>query len=275
MSKADRMKEKKENRKIIAIAGTLFFHGILVLILLLFALKTPLPLPAEQGVEVNLGNSDDGAGIEQPQQIQNRKPAPTSPPKTEPGSKASKQEKILTEDNPDNPAIPDSKKKTKPKTEKPKTETKSETKPQPSEPKVNPDALYKPSSNSTSSGQNQGITGKPGDQGKINGTPQSDNYTGSGGTGGGISYDLGGRGAMSLPKPSYDSKEQGKVVVTIWVDREGKVIEAREGAKGTTISDSHLRKIAREAALKARFKSDPDAPEKQTGTITYNFIRLN
>jgi hypothetical protein len=33
--------------------------------------------------------------------------------------------------------------------------------------------------------------------------------------------------------------------------------------------------VARDAALQAVFNPDPKAPEVQTGTITYNFIRLN
>lgn len=271
------MKSKKENRSLIAIAGTILFHGVLGLLLILLALKTPLPLPAEQGVEVNLGNSEEGMGFQQPQQVPKQMKAEMPPPKPVERPKPSAREKILTQDNDENPALPNSNKKPKPKTEAKPAHQEPKTipvKPK-EEPKVNQDALYKPSSGTSLGGQNQGISGKPGDQGSPGGNLQSDNYTGIGGSGGGISFDLGGRGALSLPKPGYDSKEQGKVVVSIWVDRDGRVIEAREGAKGTTISDSRLRKIAREAALKARFKSDPDAPEKQSGTITYNFIRLN
>ena len=69
--------------------------------------------------------------------------------------------------------------------------------------------------------------------------------------------------------------EQGKVVVTIWVNKQGKVIRALEGAQGTTISDFKLHALARDAALKAVFTPDPNAPETQKGTITYNFVRRN
>ena len=78
-----------------------------------------------------------------------------------------------------------------------------------------------------------------------------------------------------MPKPAYTSQEQGKVVVTIWVNQYGKVIKAVDGAKGTTISDLGLRARAKEAALKAKFSADPNAPDVQKGTITYNFIRLH
>jgi len=93
--------------------------------------------------------------------------------------------------------------------------------------------------------------------------------------GDGVSFNLEGRGSVHLPKPAYDTPEQGKVVVTIWVNKQGKVTRALEGAKGTTITSLKLRKLARDAALKAVFTPDPNAPELQKGTITYNFVRIN
>ena len=78
-----------------------------------------------------------------------------------------------------------------------------------------------------------------------------------------------------LHKPSYDSKEQGKVVVTIKVDKNGNVTSAVAGAKGTNVSDQTLWQLAKDAALKSKFVSDPNAPDTQVGTITYNFIRQN
>jgi hypothetical protein len=101
------------------------------------------------------------------------------------------------------------------------------------------------------------------------------NYEGTGGTGNGISYSLGGRGSLNLHKPSYDSREQGKVVVTIKVDRQGAVISAVPGAKGTNVSDQKLWNLAKDAALRSKFSPDSNAPEFQVGTITYNFIRQN
>ncbi|MFA5972608.1 MAG: hypothetical protein WC780_09675 [Lentimicrobiaceae bacterium] len=52
-------KEQKERKsKIAAVAGTILFHVAMLLTLLLLALRTPLPLPGEEGVEENLGYSD-------------------------------------------------------------------------------------------------------------------------------------------------------------------------------------------------------------------------
>ena len=91
--------------------------------------------------------------------------------------------------------------------------------------------------------------------------------------GSGISYDLGGRGARSLPKPTYNSPEQGKIVVSIIVNRQGQVTSASAGAKGTTISEINLRQQAENTARKTVFEPNADAPEEQRGTITYVFVK--
>jgi TonB family protein len=136
--------------------------------------------------------------------------------------------------------------------------------------------------NSKNSGTNstgEGVTGGPGNQGDPNGSVNSKvRGTGSGtgtsgsGSGSGISYDLQGRNFQFLPNPKYDYQGEGKVVVEVSVDRSGKVTEAVPGSKGSTTLDEYLLSVAKEAALKATFDAKPDAPLKQKGTITYNFV---
>jgi outer membrane biosynthesis protein TonB len=67
---------------------------------------------------------------------------------------------------------------------------------------------------------------------------------------------------------------QGKVAVAITVNKDGKVIRAVAGARGTTSNDRVLWLEAESAALKSSFDKDPNAPDEQQGTITYNFLRL-
>jgi hypothetical protein len=88
----------------------------------------------------------------------------------------------------------------------------------------------------------------------------------------GISYDLGGRGFQALPTPKYDYQGEGRFVVEVSVDRQGKVVEAVPGIKGSTTQDEYLLNVAKEAAMKASFEVKPDAPAVQKGTITYNFM---
>jgi hypothetical protein len=130
------------------------------------------------------------------------------------------------------------------------------------------------SKNVGTSSTSEGKAGGRGNQGVQTGSVDSKNRgEGRGlGTQGNFSYDLGGRGFQSLPKPRYDYQGEGKVVVEVSVDRSGKVIQAIPGIKGSTTFDEYLFKVAKEAALKARFAPKSDAPALQKGTITYNFV---
>ncbi len=65
--------------------------------------------------------------------------------------------------------------------------------------------------------------------------------------------------------PNYDYQGEGRVVVEVSVDRSGKVIQAIPGSKGSTTLDEYLLKVAKEAALKARFEAKSDAPCSSEG----------
>ena len=137
--------------------------------------------------------------------------------------------------------------------------------------KVNKKTLFKGSSEAQEGGS-EGITGQPGDQGNPNGLAGVKRYEGQGGQGNGPGYDLGGRGAKSLHRPSNDFTEEGTIVVDIWVNRNGDVTDAKVATKGTDIINSRMRGIAVNSALKSKFAADPTAPKKQKGTITYHFV---
>jgi len=83
-------------------------------------------------------------------------------------------------------------------------------------------------------------------------------------------WSLGGRSMKSMPKPSTDFKEQGRVVVSIRVDKAGNVVAVSIG-DGTTISDRYTQQLALDAARKAKFT---EGDKEQIGSITYNF-KLN
>ncbi len=245
--------EKKD--KGIAVAGTIIVHALAVLVLFLMAFRTPLPLPGEEGVEVDLGMMDQGMGNIQPEK-------PAIPMASQPEQQQSKsKEDIATSNDEEAPAL-EKPKNIKPKQEKPAEEPK---------PKVNDRALFK-GNNNPQAGGSEGITGQPGDQGKPNGLAGIKKYDGQGGKGNGTGYDLGGRGAKSLHRPNDDFSEEGIVVVDIWVNRSGQVTRAEVATKGTTLINSDMRQKAKQAALRSTFAADPDAPEEQHGTITYTFV---
>ena len=101
---------------------------------------------------------------------------------------------------------------------------------------------------------------------------QPDGNTKEGKTEGSANAHVKGRNVVgSLPRPSYNSQTAGTVVVQVKVDQYGNVTEAIAGAEGTTVTDKTLWTAARNAALKAHFNMDANAPAIQTGTITYIF----
>ncbi|MDR1725224.1 MAG: hypothetical protein LBR28_02400, partial [Bacteroidales bacterium] len=137
---------------------------------------------------------------------------------------------------------------------------------------IDPNALFQKGKVKTGGGSGQGT-------GQGSGTGAGNNGGGGSGTdltGSGTSFSLAGRNAKALPKPSSLTDEVGDVVVTIIVDRNGNVLRAEAGAKGTTISNSTILKQCENAARTSKFSSKADvvdAVEEQRGTITYKFVR--
>jgi hypothetical protein len=100
------------------------------------------------------------------------------------------------------------------------------------------------------------------------------NYDGSGkgnGSGSNSGYSLERRKIIYKPQPEYNCNEEGTVVVEIVVDKNGNVLEAKTGLKGTTNNSKCLLDACKEAALKTKWEADENAPEKQVGNISYNF----
>ncbi|MFH0864573.1 MAG: hypothetical protein V1904_00140 [Bacteroidota bacterium] len=232
--------------------GTILFHSAVLLVLMfLFGFKTPLPLPGENGVEVgtevNLGNSEMGLGDFQPIELTDNSQSVSQ--------SSSSSSDYLSQSTEDNPSLDNTSKNPNNKTDQ-----------------INQNALYK---GTNKNGTNQGVAGGTGDQGNPDGTVNSNNYNGITGTGGDISYDLTGRKSKNLIKPAYTSDDEGKIVVTVKVDKKGNVIYAKAGAKGTNIANTLLRKQCEAAALKSSFEAKTDAQIEQSGTISYIFLKLN
>jgi hypothetical protein len=239
-----------DNKRKYKSAGlTAIVSGAILLIMFLFGFTTKLPLPEEAGVQLDVdGGGGGGGGYEE-----------FIPDVSE---SVANGENYVT-DNSDN---------------------------------VNYNTSPNQTNNTNNSTSNQNTVdqrvtnftwGQGGGNGTGNGTGTgSGNGTGNGtgdgngngsgvGNGNGPAFSLNGRSAKSLPLPKYTEDDQGKVVVTIYVDKNGKVTRAEPGAIGTTTSDPGLWAKAKTAALLATFSVDMNAPEVQRGTITYTFIKLN
>ena len=101
--------------------------------------------------------------------------------------------------------------------------------------------------------------------------PLTANY-GEGGSGfGDASLSLANRRFVVSPQIEDDGKTSGKVAVEVRVDREGKIISARAGVRGTTISNNALYEKCERAALGAKLNALEKAPPVQTGVIVFNF----
>ena len=278
--------------KIYAAIRTIIVFTILVLLLLWIHFRTPIPPYPEggggpgMGLEVNLGSSDQGMGDNQQSEPVNM-PNFTPPPPADQES-----EKLLTQDNDENESIDASIKKEEvkkepkkihhKKTEEPKKIKPDKAKETAETPVLNQKALFKAQKSS-----NEGTTGQTGDQGNPNGIPGSPLYKGGGngaggGTGGGSGTGTGtgaGPGISSnlearvvfLQNPDYNSQTEGKVVVEITVDKDGRVTNAVPGVKGSTTLDDYLLQVAKTAAQQSKFSRKPDATV-QKGTITYRFL---
>ncbi|MCB8964522.1 MAG: TonB family protein [Bacteroidales bacterium] len=260
------------------IVSTIAVHTIAVLLLYTFGFSTPLPLPAEQGILINFGNSEDGMGADEPKIEQE-----AATPQTASASKA-QEDAPLTQDTEEAPSLPVKKKDetkkvesaNKTTTQHTQTTTNKKTSETPTEKprEANKKALF-PGQKADGGTTGEGETGKAGNQGGEEGSVDSPNRVGSTGGGGdaerGISVNLNGRTVLKLPQPEYPRQKSGKVVVEVTVDKQGNVTKAKAGVKGSTTLDSQLLKAAEKAALNAKFNIKADAPASQIGTITYIF----
>lgn len=284
-----------DNRKK-SLAYTTALFALLFLLFILMKMSNSITLAELEGgggggdVAVNFGDSDFGSG----DNYQSLEKVVAAPKQTKPAPTVEKE--IIVSDNEDAPAIAEVKKPV----EKPKKveEDKPVVKPVPKPSKSTTDALSNILNGSSKSGD--GDDKQAGNKGKSYGDPNASGYNGGGGSGtgsgggngsgqglgtgsgygngngGGVgngngNYRLAGRKFLSKPQPQYTCNEQGTVVVQITVDKSGKVIGAQPGIRGTTNAAKCLLDQAKIAALNTVVNPSDDAPEKQVGTIIYNF----
>jgi hypothetical protein len=252
------------------IIGATLFHLLLLLVIIFMGFSTKLPLPGEEGMLINFGHDESGSGFIEPERVETSQKENTPINNTQENSNDNQKE-ILTQNFEESINI-----KTSQKINKTNNTNTQDVKPveqtEESPREVNTKALFPGNSNSNNTSTSDGNTSGTGNQGSEDGSPNSKNYDGGIGNGNGISYSLAGRKPEALPKPEYNTQEEGKVVVDVTVDRYGNVVKAIPGVKGTTTPDKVLWASAKKAAEKTKFTKKVDAPEEQKGTITYHFI---
>ena len=273
--------ETKHKRKSAAITT-------IILLLLLFVIfnygMTYLDPPKEYGLAINYGDSNVGIG--EPVERTKRVLTPKVLEKEEVAQEEVVQEvietpkeiikeEIITDDRvKDVPVVEKKEEKKAPVKEVVKKEiSKEKPKPKPKPSKETQDALNNLLNGNSSDGKakGEGDDKKEGVKGNEKGDPDSNKYYGNTGSGSGGNYNLAGRKALSKPIEQPDCQEEGIVVVRITVDKNGKVISAIPGVKGSNNTAACLLKPAKEAALRTTWNADDKAPVNQTGTIIYKF----
>lgn len=277
--------ERKKN--IQALSYTLIVCGGVLFFLFFYKWKfsPALPLPQDEGIEVNLGNSEEGFGEVAPQVAGNASNA--NQLLSSSASNNAAENIIQSSPNEEGDiALPISKKipikqitasSTIQSTTKHQSQSNQITS-QPTQPQ--PKALYKGSvagaggneAAKTNNVYNQGIAGGKGDQGNPNGNPNSNSYTGNGGTGkSGVSIRSGLQGRHFLRLPSFEDEfnKNARVAVDISVDKDGKVTWASVNLKSTTTTDIQIKNIAIEKAKQLKLNKGNIA--LQSGTIIFDF----
>lgn len=284
-------KEKKQGIAISAIV-----HLMLAIFLLSFSfkIKPSMPVEVEEGLLVNFGYDQTGSGLFEPAPQAQYVPPPVS------SGEEGEDDAILTQDFEESVEV--KKKEPDPEQVKRETEAREAERKRLEEARaerarieqenaekrrieeeqrrlnqINDRAknAFGNAGNAGETGTSEGVAGGEGNQGVQTGTVGAPNYGPGGGIGdGSVSFRLGDRNYRSLPKPNYIYQKEGTVVVEIAVDRSGKVTNAVAGVKGSTTLDEDLIREARQAAMKATFESNDNAPMLQKGTITYVF-KLN
>lgn len=264
--------QQEENNYPKAFAATGVILAVMIALCYFIVLHNP-PKQEEGtgGILVNYGTTDEGKGddymsTEEPsvaEKANNTKPTKITPaPPTEQKTVQDNSDKVVTQNTEDAPEVNTTSKKPTAKELAPPTKAVAK-------PSVNQNALYKGKTNS-GTGEGDGTTDKPGNQGKPTGSNLTNNYNGTG-SGNGGNLNLGQRSFISKPQVNNNGRSTGKIVVDIRVDKDGNIIYAQAGAKGTTIADSDLLQKCEDAVKRSKVNPLESAPDTQIGTVVFVF----
>jgi outer membrane biosynthesis protein TonB len=249
---------------------SLVTHIILICLLFIPMITSHNPVEEEEGITVSLGLPDQGQGnlvasspVEEDQRSQQEeqpvRPVEEVTPRT-PAKKVS--QNVITSNEQDQIVVRENEARKKAEAE--------------SRQRAAEEARRQEAYNNTKKsygdllgGSGKGNTGSPGNQGDPSGDPNAKALEGISRGSGRVGGGLGNRGVVHEPRINDASQKTGRVVISVCVDKAGKVIKADYTQKGSTTTDSELKEIARKAALQFKF-TDSDI-EEQCGTITVDF----
>ncbi|MCB0399325.1 MAG: energy transducer TonB [Winogradskyella sp.] len=258
--------------------------ALLLFLLLFFVGPQYLDPPEEYGVAVNFGTTDFGSGnkpLAQPREAVEEKVVEESqsePSVSEPTTSTQKTEDVMTQEDAEAIAIKKQKQaeaKSKAEAERiarEKREAEERKKREEEEKRKKLDNLIGGVKNSNGSDdRGEGGDNVGGNKGNIDGNPYAP-YDGIPGVGeGGVGAGLNGRGKATYTKQSGCENEYGTIIVAIVVNREGRVIEATAGARGSSNITACLKEKAEKIARSYKWPPDSKAPARQYGKVRVNF----
>lgn len=260
----------KEREKKEGLIGTIVFHVLLLALFLFYGLTHTVPIP-ERGLTVNFGTTDMGSGEVQPD-VTGEESQPEPDPVEEivptPTDPTDASQDVVTQDDVETIEAPKVKTPKEIAAEKAAEEQAEKERKEEEFRKKMAQTTDAFNNKNSKSGGGEGPDDEPGDKGQTDGVKNGGAYKGSGSGDG--SYALGGRSALTKPKPDPDCLEVGIVVVEVKVDRNG-IVTYASIAKGTTNNAECLTSKAIQAAKKTKWQPKVDAPLTQKGKITYDF----
>lgn len=251
----------------VATIGTLLFMALLFLLLWFVYLSAPVP-EQEEGIEVAFGEVEDAGGYMPEQSEALPLPSPQETTPVQPSTPA--KDNFVTQEDPSlvlqrQKEKEERERKAREEQARLEAERKAKEAAEAERKAKEAEAIAKANQLGSLFGNSGGNTGS----GDGQGSGQKGNPVGHGSSGGN-NWSLSGRSLKgTLPQPSNDFKQEGKVVVQIRVNAAGQVISA--SITGGDVSDKQTQQLALDAARKAKFS---EGDHDQIGTITYIF-KLN
>lgn len=289
MNIAARYRELEEhNKKRARIAAAIF--ALLMILILIFPFFSYLnPPPEQEGIMIAFGDPNAGGGYEEPtppevveetaeyEEVEEAAEPETSPEEPTPvpnptpdvkTSDNSKEIELKKQKEAERKKADEAKKRKAEAEAKKKAEAEAEAKRKAAEAerKRKLEEAKRKAGDKFKNGGGDGDD--PGDQGDPNSDLQG------GGTGGGTTgsgADVQGRSVKTRPKPPTNPGVNGNVVIKICIDNKGNVISANYTQSGSSVTSAAAIKEAESNAKKWKFNTDAMAPDKQCGTIKYNY----
>lgn len=270
---------KPNREQMYGLAGTIVFHAIVLLVLLLVVISKPQQQP-EAGVSVIMGNVAEASGDAYEYTEVRSAPQPADVSETAQPA-VTDAEPLITQTDEPTVEIPSGDEAEKNDREQEPAKTPEQ---EAAEQRALEEERKRQEAERIAREAQQRIAGAfdkgaamtdrgaanegKGQEGSTDGNETVGVKTGTGGYG---TFDLNGRtlGKGGLPRPEYNVQDEGRVVVNITVNPDGKVVQTSVNPR-TNTANAALRRAALNAAAQAEFNS-VEGVNNQMGTITYYF----